>query len=466
MQRLLEDGVQVDALVCDPPAGIDFMGRKWDGDKGGRDQWIDWLRTKMEIAYQLMKPGAHGLVWALPRTSHWTGMAVELAGFEVRDRVSHLFGTGYPKNLDVSKAIDSGLGATREVVCVRESAGYEDGGTAVYANRQKSNESQVNTEGAPLITAPATEEAVQWDGFGTALKPACEDWWLIRKPLDGTVADNVLEHGTGAINVEGCRVRTSDALGGGGYTPRAQGNAWQETGGMNSSGAHAEGFEQPAGRWPPHLLLTHSARCDERRCVRGCPAGELDHQSGDAGSNGRSAASYSSPGLVYNNPVLGSGPVSASSGGASRFFPRFRYLPKPTRAEREAGCGHLPTRKGHETVDREEDSAGLANPRAGAGRTAGDVHNHHPTLKGFELMRWLCRLITPPGGTVLDPFMGSGSTGMAAVAEGFRFVGIEQDPEYVEIARARIEYVASDTFDVENGGPRPERRGQQDLWSG
>ena len=192
--------------------------------------------------------------------------------------------------------------------------------------------------------------------------------------------------------------------------------------------------EPVIGRWPPHLLLSHGSDCEEDRCGVGCPVAEMDSQSGE---------------------------------GASRFFPTFRYSAKPSRREREKGCQALPVRSGGEAVGREEGSAGMENPRAGAGRTAAQIHNHHPTLKGQDLMGWLVRLITPPGGVVLDPFMGSGSTGIAASAQGFGFVGVEREPDFYRIARARIGHAAPGQALTEPGDqdrPDTPTPRQASLW--
>ncbi len=178
------DDNTIDALVTDPPAGISFMGEDWDGDKGGRKQWIEWMTGIMSQCHRVMKPGAHGLVWALPRTSHWTATALEDAGFEVRDVVTHLFGSGFPKSLNVSKAIDKAAGAEREVI---GSKGY----LVPNIKGNKYNAAEGDSE-VYYITAPATDNAKKWDGWGTALKPASEHWILVRKPCsEKTVAARV-----------------------------------------------------------------------------------------------------------------------------------------------------------------------------------------------------------------------------------------------------------------------------------
>ena len=360
----------IDAIVTDPPAGISFMGKAWDGDKGGRDQWIAWLRDVMRTAMGLLKPGGHALVWALPRTSHWTATAIEDAGFEIRDVVVHLFGTGFPKSLDVSKAIDP-------------------------------------------------DDAARFTGVGTALKPGHEAWILARKPLAGTVAANAIAYGTGGLRIDDCRIGDVDTRAPTGGSP--DGSGWG-----TKSGAIAG---SPLGRFPANVTLDEEA------------AATLDEQSGSLQSGGRSGVSYDTG---YVTAVAsewtigggGSGRCIADTGGASRFF----YVAKAPRAEKDAGLDHLPLRTGGDATDREEGSAGLNSPRAGSGRTGG-VRNHHPTVKSIALMRWLCRLITPPGGIVLDLFAGSGTTGLAALAEGLRFVGVEREAEFVDVAAGRLAHV-------------------------
>ena len=384
----------VDAIVGDPPAGIAFMGRAWDDDKGGRDAWIEWLARTIEPAFDALRPGGHGLFWALPRTSHWTAMALELAGFEIRDRVTHLFGSGFPKSLNV----------------------------------QKNLEEQENPR------------AAAWDGWGTALKPAAEDWWLVRKPLDGTVAANVLAHGTGAMNIDASRI--GDAGGGTSCSNRdehgrCQGHA---NAGQSTSGETFHGPDTSGGRWPAHVVFSHRDECDAARCAPDCAVAELDRQSGDrTGAHGRKGGKATRIGYKgQGEPDWLTTDVTASKGGASRFF----YCAKPAKSETELGLDHLPIRTGGEMTDREDGSAGLSSPRAGAGR-GGGRRNFHPTKKSVALMQYLIRLITPPNGIVLDPFAGSGTTGVAALGAGFRFVGVEQGgtgEEYVPILLGRIEH--------------------------
>jgi site-specific DNA-methyltransferase (adenine-specific) len=419
----------VGALITDPPAGIGFMGKEWDGDKGGRHGWVGWLTGIMRECLRVLKPGAHGLVWALPRTSHWTATALEDAGFEIRDVITHHFGTGFPKSLDVSKAIDAAAGAEREVVGNhgRSFRPHADGGNDGWQRPSH------DVLGA--ITAPATPAAKQWAGWGTALKPASEHWILVRKPLDGTVAANVQRHGTGALNIDGSRIAAID-----GY---AENNVTQGINTARTSYVPAVGrrtFEPSlAGRWPANLVLTHAPDCGET-CAPGCPVAELDTQSGICDSHGNGQVVRS--GIDYNG---GNGgpmpPIAADSGGASRFF----YCAKPSRDERDAGCASLPIRSGGEATGRKDGSAALSSPRTGAGR-GGGARNDHPTVKPAELMEWLIRLITPPGATllILDPFAGSGTTGVAAIRLHHGFVGWEREPGYHQIATKRLQAAAAE----------------------
>jgi hypothetical protein len=239
----------VDAIVTDPPAGIAFMGKEWDRDKGSKADWIQWMQSVADQCLRVIKPGGHALVWAIPRTSHWTGTAWEDAGWQPRDKIYHVFGSGFPKSLDVSKAIDKAAGAEREVVKWVSTPYKIDSGAAEAEYCQLKGTKTLDENGyrTTPITAPATEAAKRWEGWGTALKPAAEEWWLFRKPLIGTVAANVLEHGTGGLNIDGCRIATDE------LTPRN--NKPGENGWKNSSGGYIE--PSPLGRFPANLILTY-----------------------------------------------------------------------------------------------------------------------------------------------------------------------------------------------------------------
>ena len=371
----------IDSIVTDPPYGLSFMGKDWDHGIPGVAFWSEALRVA--------KPGAHLLAFGGTRTFHRLTCAIEDAGWEIRDCIMWVYGSGFPKSHDVSKAIDREAGAERkEKIGVSKGKGYSD--------QQKKNKEHGFREyknGLPFesadrnIYAPATEAAQRWQGRGTALKPAWEPIIVARKPLAGTVAENVLAHGAGALNIDGCRVgdfqnttpsgvdRRNAALAEAGYRP----------------GTYQMGEKRPdtpPGRWPANLIHDGSDEVVGAFPVTG--PSNVRRPTGEAIYGGNSLNST----VTTDTTVRG---VSDNGGSAARFF----YCAKASNRDRGEG-------------------------------------NSHPTVKPTDLMRYLCRLVTPPGGVVLDPFMGSGSTGKAAMLEGFGFIGIEQEAEYVEIARARI----------------------------
>lgn len=434
----------IDALVTDPPAGVSFMGRAWDGDKGGRRQWVAWLTGIMRAAWHAMRPGAHGVVWALPRTSHWTAWALEDAGFEIRDSVHHVFGTGFPKSLDLSKAIDATLlhggsnsarvRAVNDTQAVDHRAGGAPGLRASGVAHGYKTDACIDRDSVP-VTEPETAAAARWEGWGTSLKPAHEVWWVVRKPVTAgaSIAENVLEHGVGGVNVEGCRVGSSKRVPG---SPK-RAAASEHTVSLGPSDGSTSGHDPNTGRWPPNLVLSHRPDCGPFLCAADCAVRALDEQSGEITSGSRRAGYYGLMGYGGHDarPMP---PLEGSSGGASRFFPCFRYVAKPGKAERDAG------------IQTEAELIRLAVSEAGQGliakqtpRKASRRRNTHPTVKPVELMRWLARLVTPPGGVVLDPFTGSGTTGIAAVTEGFEFMGIERSPKYARFARQRIARAAA-----------------------
>jgi DNA modification methylase len=383
--RTLPDA-SVDSVVTDPPYGLSnttpakveaclrawlsgddydhgakgFMGREWDGWVPGPALWREVLRV--------LKPGGHALVFAGSRTVDLMGLALRLAGFEIRDTMQWLYGTGFPKSLNVAKAADPHA----------------------------------------------------WAGWGTALKPAHEPVIVARKPFDGTVAANVVAHGTGALNIDGCRVwRATDDVSGWSNSGSAAGPNVAMSG---ANYARAPRPDNDAGRWPPNVVLIHPEGCEGDHngagCVNGCPVGEMGRQSGVSVATvsvgvhrrGRSGGIMGEVGALRDGRPEG----HADSGTAARFFPSFHYCAKASRSEREAG---------------------LVAPD-------GARANRHPTVKPIDAMRWLCRLVTRPGGLVLDPFAGSGTTGCAAALEGFRFVGCEMDEAHADLARRRIAHWA------------------------
>lgn len=355
----------IDSVVTDPPYGLGkppktadvleawlagekaevsgggFMGKEWDSFVPGPRIWREVLRVT--------KPGGHAIVFAGTRTLDWMTMACRLAGWEVRDTGVFCYYSGFPKSLDVSKAIDRAAGAEREVVGVKH-AGIGTGAAygKIVGERERVQTTEVD------ITAPATDDAKRWEGWGTALKPAWEPWVVLRKPLEGTVAANVLKWGTGAVNVDGCRFKPGDPMWPGPHEGWSRGGGVRQTGITGSgSGSGAEVYGKRGGerngwhddgRWPANLV----------------------------------------------------------------------YVAKPSRSERERGLDRIP----------------------------GDLKNDHPTVKPVRLMRWLVRLTTPPGGTVLDPFMGSGTTGAAACGQGFDFIGADLSARFVAIAHERIRHSA------------------------
>jgi site-specific DNA-methyltransferase (adenine-specific) len=353
----------VDAVVTDPPYGLAFMGKRWDYDVPSVAIWAECLRV--------LKPGGHLLAFAGTRTQHRMACRIENAGFEIRDMIAWVYGSGFPKSLDVSKAIDKAAGALQhEGKNFRADGGS---GTASYPP----------TINPHAYTPPAfaTHEAEQWSGWGTALKPALEPITMARKPLAGTVAANVLEFGTGALNVDGCRVGTEERFN------LAAGNKVNGNSLNMSRVGMPQGIDGQtvSGRWPANLIHDGS---DE---VVG-----LFPQSASTGGSGLASRGYSGDGRTVSGSCAATGSFG-DTGSAARFF----YTAKASKDDRDDG-------------------------------------NTHPTVKPTDLMRYLCRLVTPPGGIVLDPFMGSGSTGKAAMLEGFGFIGIEREPAYHAIAEQRI----------------------------
>jgi site-specific DNA-methyltransferase (adenine-specific) len=477
----------VDAVVTDPPYGLEFMGREWDsfrlddpgtnrhrGERAGvhgdtererdpdyrafgrvaygggkrpttsrcvgcgkRDQFRnphqcsdaewrteivdpyaappsmlafgEWCRRWALESLRVLKPGGHLLAFGGTRTWHRLASAIEDAGFEIRDTIAWIYASGFPKSLDVSKAIDRAAGAERQKVALPTAA------TAYSSNagntRPRMEEATATGVREVDGSEPITEDARRWRGFGTSLKPAFEPVVVARKPLNGTVAANVLAHGTGALNVDGCRLPISaeDAerfeRGRESWIAMAARRAESTASGQLRKPADIYGDYgaesnpvNPAGRWPPNLALDDTAAGELDRQSGECsynPAGVFGTQRGDANDGASVPYGVRKDG----DSIFGYG----DRGGASRFFPVFRYEPKAPTSERPRGDGIT-----------------------------------HPTVKPLDLMCWLVRLVTPPGGVVLDPFAGSGTTAEACVVEGFRCLTVEREAAYLPLIVARL----------------------------
>lgn len=366
----------IDAIVTDPPYELGFMGKSWDssGIAYSVELWSECMRV--------LKPGGHLLAFGGSRTWHRLAVAIEDAGFEMRDSIAWLYGSGFPKSMDISKAIDKAAGADREVIGDKISP---DG--IPYASRRVNgsgpsiggNAYGEYGNGGNHITAPATPEAIKWQGWGTALKPAFEPVVVARKPFKGTVASNVLEWGVGGLNIDGSRIGRAE----GDNSSAGNRTATFGTQDTQSGGDGSGGWEQNSGgRWPANIILDPYT------------AELLDGQQEEV----------------------------------SRFF----YVAKASKRDRNEGLDHLEVKRPDERT--EAGMGSFAEKGVQPGR------NFHPTVKPTSLMRYLIKLVTPPNGTVLDPFTGSGSTGKAAILEGFNFVGIELTEDYLPIIKGRLEH--------------------------
>lgn len=462
----------VDAIVTDPPYELGFMGKKWDASGIAYDPevWSQCLRV--------LKPGGHLLAFGGTRTYHRMTCAIEDAGFEIRDSLHWIYGSGFPKSLDVSKAIDKAAGAERTVIGV---VPWDNSVNHFVPGEDHTQRVQRN------VTAPATPAAAAAAGWGTALKPAHEPIVLARKPLAGTVAANVMEYGTGALNIDATRVGTDTITTQ--HTQRPAGDAVVGRGATSSGATSTHN-----GRWPANIILTHSPECEqvgttERaggagtrctnrapdgkclghdnagrstsgqtvhgpdtgtgtetvavwNCVAGCPVATLNEQSGDLHPPGtRSKRPDRGPFSTGVAPLERDAHVIKDRGGASRYFTTtewdpeldvpFLYVAKPSRAERNAGLDGMPERSAAERYETLHTLNADNQQRLPAA-------NFHPTVKPVALIRHLIRLITPPGGTVLDPFLGSGTTAVAAILEGFNWIGCELTDDYLPIIEARV----------------------------
>ena len=390
------DDNSVDSIVTDPPYGIDFMGKKWDYDVPSTEIW--------EQALRVLKPGGYLLAFAGTRTQHRMAVRIEDAGFEIRDMIAWVYGSGFPKSHNISKSLDKMAGAEREVVGTYDPRGTYDGkersSKAINTNwRDQEGRNDAIDNSSKAITAPATDEAKQWEGWGTALKPALEPITVARKPLEEkTVAKNVLKYGTGGINIDASRIPTNpdvdDArLGGNGSwkTDKASANV----GNAPTKGNDISSSEQ--GRFPANLIHDGSEEVTEL--------------------------------------------FPSDNGSAARFF----YVPKTSKKDRNDGLENFTPKATASSEFRPNHAEKADNGEDGNpyGRWT-PTQNNHPTVKPTDLMRYLVTMVTPEGGTTLDPFMGSGSTGRGAKLGGFNFIGIELDENYLEIAKARIDAISTE----------------------
>ena len=428
----------VDAIVTDPPYGLEFMGKSWDsprmlgqsngntrgnwkkrkGDEGyvsgnsagyhrnHPNQFQAFSEAWAREAFRILKPGAHLLAFGGTRTYHRLAAGIEDAGFEIRDCLAWLYGSGFPKSLDVSKAIDKAAGVERTIKvapkpghenfvgrdnmkALREGTMSQSGGF----NRPWMSDPEA-VEASHWSYAPATDAAREWQGWGTALKPAFEPVVVARKPLIGTVAENVQAHGTGALNIDATRIKwASDAdrevVASATFVHEGNRSAYGDYATDGENKRMAESVRE-AGRWPANVVLD-----DEAAAVLDEQSGTSVSQRSPRGAGKGATGIYGAYGMAQDDTR-----GHNDSGGASRFF----YTAKASRQDRN---------------------------------TSG-ADNTHPTVKPTELMRWLIRLVTPPGGIILDPFGGSGSTGVAARAEGVRCILIEREDEYLKIIKDRL----------------------------
>ena len=431
----------IDSIVCDPPYGLSkepdivdvlthwlagdkykhggggFMGKSWDSFVPGPEYW--------RACYRVLKPGGYILCFASSRTFDLMAIALRLAEFECHPFIAWVFGSGFPKATNLSKMLDKAAGAEREVLNSFSRSGRSGG----ILGKE--------TEIIRDITAPATPEAQQWDGWfygKQSMKPAMEPVLLFQKPPKGRMVDNVLEWGTGAINVDGCRVGrdAEDVSGWSQSGSKASGNR-----AMSGANYARDAKHDASGRWPANLILSYPEdEYDANGKLLPNP-GKDEVLAGFpvTGASKQAERGKGIDGATFKNVNGEMGGVRGhndNGGSAARFF----YCAKSSKRDRNEGCEGLEEKGkpsgGHGNKELDPISVAMGSQRVSA--------NHHPTVKPTDLMRYLCRLITPPGGLVLDPFCGSGSTGKGAVLEGFRFIGIEQDAEYIEIARRRIEW--------------------------
>lgn len=405
----------IDVLISDLPYNIGFMR---PSGEAGKDYW-DSTGISFDVAfwrevYRVLKPGAHAFVFGGTRTFHRIAVAMEDAGFELRDTLFYMFGSAMPKGINVSKALVKRLGAQRELT--REGVVRRDG----YGEDWDTGSSSTR----PRYDKPATELAAQWEGWNSALKTAYEPILMMRKPFKGALVDTLMEWGTGALNVDACRIEGEPV------TINTFDDGAKPFGG--GAGHDYTSRQSTKGRWPTNIIMDDFA------------AVALDAQVGNrkaGGSVAKSVPSRTGESGIYGDYDRTSWESYSDDGGPSRFFSHIDsgmyYTSKASRKERDHGLDDLPE---YEPGSFAQDEWSRQNMGGSPDATRKPIRNTHKTVKPLDLMRWLVRLGTPPNGVVLDPFLGSGTTAMACYLEGFRCVGIEQSEEYIEIAKRRVEH--------------------------
>lgn len=432
----------IDSIVTDPPYGLGkepdaiqmlkdwvetghhdvksktgFMGKSWDNFVPQPVLWQECLRV--------LKPGGHILSFAGTRTYDLVVLGLRLAGFEIRDQLAWVYGSGMPKALDVSKAIDKEFGLKRKVIGSKVGLpGYslnEDKGRGVYNSGGRSSEVECN------ITSPASKKAEQWDGWKSSLKPAQEPIVMARKPLEGTIAQNVLKWNNGALNIDACRVPLSEKDDIFDKNPHTVNKGSNKIYGVFDKNGSCPAYDPSNGRFPANFIHDGSD--------------EVTSLFPDSNGAGKSLPQVKITGYGDKNTGTGKAdylggeriPFDAGSGSAARFF----YSAKASKADRDSGL---------DDVEKKQSNR-LASSQGGGGWSKDSEKNpnlpranNHPTVKPTSLMSWLVTLVTPPDGIVLDPFNGSGSTGKAAMINGFKYIGIDLSQDYIDISKRRIQY--------------------------
>ena len=421
------DDNSIDSIVTDPPYGLSFMGKKWDYDVPSQEIFEECLRV--------LKPGGYLLSFAGSRTYHRMAVRVEDAGFEIRDQIMWIYGSGFPKSMNIGKAMDKVQGNEREVV-------GKKGGKIDFSKTKKGDTSFYETawDNKDYVELEITKGNSPYEGWGTALKPAHEPIVMARKPLsEKTVVNNVLEWGTGGINIDASRVGTTTKTNGG--------KANKENNRIAANGGYVNDVssqEHNYGRFPANIIFDEEAGkiLDEQSGISKSTGGRSGNKEG-VGQNGIYGQ--------YSGEVRDENPGLGDTGGASRFF----YCPKTSKKDRNEGLENFEGKQIGTYNAHSSDLENYGGSSLGAASMSGNnkmpqpKQNFHPTVKPTDLMLYLIRLVTPKGGTTLDPFMGSGSTGKAAVRGGFDFIGIEREKEYMEIAEARIQYEIDNPYNEE-----------------